>query len=171
MAFQLGDFPQYVALFVVGIVAGRRGWFDALTARDGRRWSIVAIGCAIALPIVGLAAGAIGGDASAFLGGLRWEACVGAVWSSLQGTAIIVALLALFRARRNRQGTLAGEAARAAYAAYVLHAPILILVSLAVRPIALAPAGKFLLVGTAGVVACFAVAAGVRRLPLAQKVL
>ena len=35
---QLAHFPQYIALFIIGIVASRGGWFDRLTRAQVRFW-------------------------------------------------------------------------------------------------------------------------------------
>lgn len=48
-----------------------------------------------------------------------------------------------------------GAGQRGAYAAYVLHPPVLVLASLAAWPLPLPPEAKFVLVAAAGVVAAF----------------
>ena len=93
------------------------------------------------------------------------------MWEQLVGVAMIVGLTVLFREHLNRQSSLAGEAAAASYATYVLHAPVLILFTLAVRDIELYPLLKFALVALIVVPLCFAVGAAVRRLPMARQIL
>ena len=66
-------------------------------------------------------------------------------------------LLAWFRRRWTHQGPLAKRASRSAYAAYVLHPPVLVLLSFAARPLPVPPEAKFVLVAAAGVVAAFTV--------------
>jgi Acyltransferase family len=39
----LGYLPQYISLYVLGIVAYRRNWFFTLTPRMGRDWSLIAL--------------------------------------------------------------------------------------------------------------------------------
>jgi glucans biosynthesis protein C len=68
--------------------------------------------------------------------------------------------LAWFRRRWDHQGPLVQRAGRGSYGAYVLHPPVLVVLSLLARPLAVAPEAKFLLVAMTGVVAAFAVGVG-----------
>jgi hypothetical protein len=47
-AFQLfnvsvGYLPQYISLYMLGLIASRRNWFFALSPRMGRDWSLAAL--------------------------------------------------------------------------------------------------------------------------------
>lgn len=75
------------------------------------------------------------------------------------------------RARGSRQGRLLQAMTAGAYAAYVVHAPVLIAVTLALRDLELYPLFKPLLAALAGVPASFLLAHALRRLPLARNVL
>jgi len=169
--FQLGDFVQYIALFAAGVLAYRRRWFTGLTQKQGKQWLWAAIGIAILLPVVGVIGGAFDGDPSEFLGGFCWQALLGALWWSMQGLAIIVALLIGFRERRNRQGSLAREMARSSYAAYILHAVVVVGISLLLLSTGWHSAVKLAIACVAGIPVCFSAAAVVRRIPLARHIL
>ena len=169
--FQLGDFAQYIALYAMGAVAYRRGWFEALTKQQGKQWLWAAIGCAILLPVVGLLGGAFDGDPSEFLGGVRWESLIGSLWWSMQGVAIIVALLVGFRERLHSQGGLAREMAGSAYTVYILHAPIVVGISLLLLFTGWHSAIKLPIACIAALVASFSIASLVRRIPLASRIL
>ena len=93
------------------------------------------------------------------------------MWEQLLCVAMIVGLTVLFRERLNRQGVLAREAATASYTVYIIHAPIVILLTLAVRNIQVYPLLKFVLVALVTIPLCFTLAAGIRRLPLARRIL
>jgi hypothetical protein len=84
------------------------------------------------------------------------------------GEAQAQAVLAL---RILPEGVLAARAGRGAYAAYVLHALVLVLVSLAARPLPLPPEAKFVLVAVAGVAAAFTMGWAVTRSPLIARFL
>ena len=169
--FQLGDFPQYIALFIAGVFAYRRDWFSKLTRKQGRQWSRAILGLAIALGVIGGLGGAFDGDPSEFAGGFTWQSFVASLWWSMQGLAIIVALLVGFRERLNRQGQLAKELARDAYGVYIFHAPVVVAFSLLFLSTDLSPALKLPLVAISGLAICFIIAAALRRLPLAKGVL
>ena len=169
--FQLGDFAQYIALYAAGVLAYRRGWLDALTKKQGKQWLWAAVGIAILLPIVGMIGGAFDGDPSEFQGGMQWQSMVGSLWWSMQGVAIILALLIGFRERFSHQGPLAREMARSTYAVYILHAPIVVGVALLLLSTPWPSATKLPIACIAGLTLCFTIAAGVRRIPLAKRIL
>ena len=83
----------------------------------------------------------------------------------------MVALLVLFRERFDHQGRIAAEASASSYTVYVIHTPVIILGALAVRSIMLYPLLKFALVSLFLVPLCFLLAAGIRRLPGARRIL
>jgi uncharacterized membrane protein len=94
-----------------------------------------------------------------------------AFWEQSLGVLLTVGLLVLFRERLNRQGWLARAASANSYAAYVIHAPVLVVFVLLVRDIHLHPLLKFALVTLAVVPLCFGLAALIRQLPGVQRVL
>jgi glucans biosynthesis protein C len=76
-----------------------------------------------------------------------------------------------FRRRWDRQGRLARRAGRGSFGAYVLHPPVLVVLSLLARPLAVAPEAKFVLVAATGVVAAFAVGIGLTHLRVVTRLL
>jgi len=42
--WQLPHFPQYIALYILGIVAYRRNWFEAVTDAQGKTWFFAVVG-------------------------------------------------------------------------------------------------------------------------------
>lgn len=169
---QFPFFPQYICLFIAGIVAYRRNWLERIPDSTGRLWLTIAIlFVLVILPVLFVAGGALGGDATPFLGGFRWQCFAYAVWEQVAGVAIIIALLFLFRKHLNRQGRRARAASASAYTAYVIHAPIIILVAIAIRNVSLYPLLKFALAVLISVPLCFACADVIRRLPLARRIL
>ncbi len=169
--FQLGDFSQYIALYVCGVLAYRRGWIESLSRKQGKQWLWAAVGIAILLPVVGILGGAFDGDASEFLGGFRWQSLISSLWWSMQGIAIILALLIGFRERLDRQGALSREMARSTYVVYIPHAPIVVGVSLLLLSMGLHSAIKLALTLVISLVVCFGSAAIIRRAPLARRIL
>ena len=169
---QLPFFSQYLCMFLLGIVASRNDWLAHMPRATGRLWlALAGVLIFVIFPILFTLGGAFQGNVPKFLGELHWQAFAYAMWEQLVGVAMIVGLTVLFREHLNRQSSLAGEAAAASYATYVLHAPVLILFTLAVRDIELYPLLKFALVALIVVPLCFAVGAAVRRLPMARQIL
>jgi len=169
---QFPFFPQYICMFIVGIVAYRRNWLTRIPDAMGRLWLCLAVVMiVIVFPALFTLGGAIKGNITPFIGGLHWQCLAYAVWEQIAGVAIIISLLVLFRKYLNQQGKLAQAASASAYTAYIIHGPIVILVALAIRSITLYPLLKFALAVLISTPSCFALASIIRKLPLARRIL
>lgn len=169
--WQLAHFTQYAALYVAGIVAYRRRWFAGLTRRQGRAWSWVALALIPLFPAIGLAGGALEGDLEPLMGGLHWQSLAYSLWEQFTCVAMVVGLLVWFRDRLNRQGRLARAMSAAAYAAYVLFAPVVVLLALALSGVRLNMVLKFVLVSPVAVGLCFLAGHLIKKLPLVRGIL
>lgn len=170
---QLAHFPQYIALFVMGIVAFSRNWFEALTVQQGRAWSWVVLALIPLFPVVAIAGGALEGDAGlvAFMGGLHWQSFVYSIWEQLLCVAMIITLLTWFRERLARQGNLARTLSADAYAVFIVHPPVIVLLAMALSGIPIEMGLKFVLVAPLAVALSFVVGHVVRQLPVARDIL
>jgi len=171
LAFNLAHFPQYIAWFITGVVAYHQGWLDSLTDARARAWGRLAALLIVIAPLLFAVGGALEGNTAPFLGGVHWQALVYALPEQLLCLGMIISLLVGFRNRYPRQGWLATEMSSSAYAVYVIYAPVLVLISLALRDLTLFPLLKFALVSLLTAPACFSIAACVRRLPVARRIL
>ena len=170
--FQLGFFPQYIALFIVGVMAYRGNWLLRIDAHLGRLWLVVAgVFAVVGFPILFVAGGALSGEVTPFLGGLHWQSLACAMWEQVVGVAMVVGLLVLFRERISRQTPFARALADSTYAVYIIHAPVVILLTLALRGVRLYPLLKFALALLVIVPVCFALANVIRKLPGARRIL
>lgn len=167
---QIPFFPQYVAMFVVGIIAYRGNWLLQISKKTGRLWSRIAVTLLILFPVL-LATGSPNGDPTRLAGGFYWQALTYALWEQFFGIAMIIALLVLFREKYNSQGGLAKAMSASAYTAHVFHAPILVFLALSLRGVILSPLLKFVLVAPLAVTLCFSLSYYTRRLPIAKRVL
>ena len=125
----------------------------------------------VLFPILFTVGGALRGDMEKFLGGFFWQNFAYAMWEQLLGVDMIVSLTVLFHEHLNRGHRLTREAAAASYATYILHAPVVVLVTLAVRGVELYPLLKFALIALIVVPLSFALGAALCRLPLARDIL
>ncbi|MGI5187584.1 acyltransferase family protein [Promicromonospora sp. CA-289599] len=155
--------PQYVILFVVGLLAVRRGWLTALTVRQGR------VALVVALVSLGLA---LGGAALATTPGAGLLAQLGAsLAENVFAVSTIVALLVLFRERFSGQPAWARWAAQNSFAVYVIHPLVLVGVAMLFAPL-VAPAGvKFLILLALSVPLCWGFAHLLRKIPGVSRVL
>jgi len=169
---QFPFFPQYICLFVVGILAYRNNWFMLIEVTMGRVWLTIAIIFIVILfPALFVSGGALNGDVSAFAGGVHWQCFAYALWEQFVGVAMIVGLVVLFREKLNLQGRLAKAMSASAYTAYIIHAPVVVFLSLAMRDVQLYPLVKFAVAALIAVPACFGLGNLIRNLPLARRIL
>ena len=167
---QFPFFAQYVALFVVGLIAYRRNWLLGLPDRTGRLWlGIAVLMVFLWIPVVVLS-GAITDDVP-LKGGLHWQSLLYALWEAFLCVSMCVALVYVFRRYFNRRSKVGDFLAPNAYTAYLIHAPLITFLALAARDIALYPLLKWALLAAVAIPVCFGLSSLIRRIPYTQKVL
>jgi surface polysaccharide O-acyltransferase-like enzyme len=172
LSLQFPYFPQYIALFVVGIIAYRLNWFLGIPTATGKVWlGIAIIFILVVLPILFVLGGALEGNTDPFLGGVHWQAFALAIWEQFVCMGMVIGLLVLFREKLNHQGKLAKDMAASAYTVFIIHAPVIVFLALALRDISLYPLLKFVLVAPIAIALCFVLAHYIRKLPLARDIL
>ena len=169
---ELAHVPQYLSMFVLGILAYRGDWLSRLPARTGRLWLAIGLAAA-ALPYTATVLRELTPIKIDFFdgGGLSLGALV---WSTLEAficVGLSVGLLTLFRERVNRQGALARELAAGSYAVYVVHVFIVVGLQMALAASNIGPLAKFAVVTLIALPLCFGAAYGLRRVPGVARVL
>jgi surface polysaccharide O-acyltransferase-like enzyme len=164
---EIAHLPQYLSLFVLGIMAYRGDWLRRLPTATGMTWLWIGVAAALVCYTYSL-------------GGWRWlptlpGAIDGLVWNTWEAFTCVglsVGLLVLFRERFNEQpGRWLSALAGAAYAAYIVHVLVVMGVQSGLQPVALPAFTKFALVSLVGVPLSFGVGYLLRQLPGAKKVL
>ena len=160
------QWPQSGALFVLGVVLAER---RLVVTRALARWcGILAAGGTLAFLValvLGTRVGVDGADLT------LWGNVAVAPVSAVVALAFSVWVLDLFRRHDPHVGPIEARAARASYAAYLVHPLVLVALSAAARPIPWSPAAKFVLVATVGVPTVFAVGHLLTRIPGVRRVL
>lgn len=168
---QFPFFVQYIGLFVIGLIAYRRNWLIGLPEGIGRFW----LGASIVLIILFwpllLGGGALDDGLDLFRGGMHWQAFAYAMWESFLGISMCIGLVYIFRRYGNRQGKLAGFLSRNAYAAYLVHEVVIIVIAYTVMDIELYPLLKWAVLAPMATAACFILSSLIKRLPYANRVL
>jgi surface polysaccharide O-acyltransferase-like enzyme len=167
---QFPFFVQYIALFVVGLIAYRRNWLASLSDSTGKRWLIVAIVLILMFVPLAVVGGAMESD-EPFKGGPYWQAMAYALWESFVCVGMCIGLTYLFRRRWNQQGRVAKFLSPNAYTAYIIHAPIIVFTALALRNVEVYPLLKFGLAALIALPLCFVLSNLIRKLPYADRVL
>ena len=180
LVFDILNFPtiaylaQYVGLFLVGTLAGHRGWDRHLTDAEGV-WGIAA---AVLATIV-LFPPAVSGqlfslafaDPPLFVGHGHWQSAAYALWDSVAAVGLCLGAVVVFRRFFGRPGLVGRFLSHHSYTVYIIHSPILVYLAYGLRAVDLPALAKFGLTSLLAVPVCFAVAALIQRLPLASRVL
>ena len=172
VGFQFAHFPQYIALFIVGIQACRHHWLSSVSYPQGKFWLRIALALiVVGFPCIYLLKVVTQSELDAFLGGLTVQSFVNAVWEQLLGISLIMAWLGIARQKWNEQGTLTKEFSRSAYAVYIIHPLVLLLVSLLLKDVHLPSLLKFVITGGISVSLSFAVGSLLVRIPVMKDVI
>jgi hypothetical protein len=169
--FQLPFFPQYIALFIIGIYAAHNNWFDDIPSRVGKMCTfaallLVAFQIVFMYVIMNSPAGL-----EPVMGGLHWQAVLYAFWEQMAGVMIITALLWIFSLRLNRQGPVTSAMGGDSYTVYIIHPVVLISLSLVFAGLAIPSLAKFAVVLPLTICLSFALAHVIRAVPGVTKVL
>lgn len=131
IGLQLGYFASYIFLFALGIAAWRNEWLRQLQWKNARPW---VIGMVISWPVMPIAIAVAhklnGVGKTDFSGGLSWAAIVYALWEPFVAWGLIAAWLLVFRVYMNRDSRFWAWLNRRAYAAYIIHPPVLVSMAL-----------------------------------------
>jgi glucan biosynthesis protein C len=152
---QLGFFTQYILLFYLGVIARRHDWFNRIPIRFAMPWvlAVVLIGPVLwSITIIGVVRS---GNPETLAGGVHWQSAGYATWESLFCVGACLGFLTIFREYVNRQGPFAHFMSNNAFAVYVFHAPILVVLAVLMRNWSEYPFEKFLMLSAMGLVVTF----------------
>lgn len=156
----LWQWPQFVPMFALGLVAAQRGWLEPVPDRIRRGCGFAALGgIAAFLMVAGLMA-AVGAEGhELFESGFHWPAlCLAAVEGPLAVGTSVWLLGTAQRLLNRRPGRLGQAMARSAYGAFFLQGVVLIGLMIALRPVGVPAEVKALCVAALGVAGSFALA-------------
>jgi hypothetical protein len=165
-------FSQYVAFFIAGTLAYRHSWLSTLPVKTSRRWGFTGLfgGLVIWFTLIATNIGAK--SYAPFDGGWHWQSAGMCVLESLAGTGISLGLLGLFREKFSGQGRWAAYFSANAFAVYVFHTPILIVITRLMTNLHTLPLIKFVIATALCIIVTFAACSLIfRRLPLLKKIL
>jgi glucans biosynthesis protein C len=167
---QLPFFAQYVFMFCGGLLAYRGNWLANLPDSVGRFWLRVS-GMVLLMYIPGaLLGGALVSDLP-FRGGWTWQSLYYSLWEAYICLGLSIGIIYLFRRYFNSHGNLGASLSRNAYAAYLIQAPVITVLTFQLRFLTIHPLLKFGLAALVAVPLCFYFGGLLRRLPLAERVI
>lgn len=169
--FMLAEFPQYISMFILGLIAYRRGWLAAIPDAVGKRWFRVALINLLVFVSLNALSGIWGGSIDSFLGGLHWQALAYASWEAIMCVAMCTSLLVFFRKHWNRPRHMWNFLSANAYATYIFHPVIVVSLAYSLHTVALYPLLKLGIAISIAVPLSFLVSSMIRKLPFASRVL
>ena len=170
LGLQLGYFSSYIFLFAVGTMAWHRNWLNRLTWSNARLSITTSIVLLPVMAITALLAGLFGSKSKS-PGSLDVTSIVYAFWEPLIAWGVIPAYLLLFRKYGNRPSVHWETLSSCAYAVYVLHAPVLVAVSVSFRPWQAPALVKFALTGSLTALSTFGLSFLVLKAPTVRRVI
>ncbi|MPR36720.1 acyltransferase family protein [Salmonirosea aquatica] len=134
LGFQLGHFPQYIAVFAFGLIAAENKWIRQIDQQHYRKLNIFIL-CMIVIgfPLIYSLKMVFGQPLEWFVGGWHMAAFLYAFWEQIIGISIMAALLAYGKKSLNRHSGLMSEMSRCAFSVYILHPFVLVVLSLLLR--------------------------------------
>ena len=156
--------PQYILLFVLGVLAFRRGLLERLPAKAGWIWLGVGfLPTLVFSPIL---------MERSFLGaGFTLDGLAAAAREAFECVGVCLWLLVGFRTRLNRSGPVWRFLSANAYVVYIIHVPVLLVFQWAAIGLHTGPLVKFLLVSACSIPICFFLGALIRAIPGARRIL
>ena len=155
IGMQLGYFASYIVLFFGGAWAAQHRLLEHVSRRHALPWLVVSLISFPMLWIFATRSGAFSTDV--WRGGWHIAALVYAVWEPLVATGIIVGALAFARRLYPVGRPWMTRLAKASYAAFIIHPPVVVACSWMVRDWASTPALRFLLAGPLACLLAFAI--------------
>jgi len=171
LGFQLGHFSQYVALFILGILAYKNNWLSGVTYRTGKRMLQLIVVLILMFPCFYIIKLKTNMPLEWFNGGFHWQALLYAVWEQVIGFAIITRLLIVGREWWNNSSALLSKLSRYTFAVYIFHPLVIISLALCAADWAIDPSVKLLIVAPLAVVGSFLLASVIVLIPGVKKII
>jgi peptidoglycan/LPS O-acetylase OafA/YrhL len=164
--FDLAHFPQYIALFTIGIIAANKSLTEAIVFENAKKWrNFAIIMVVVGFPVLFFAGNALEVGIKPFKGGFNWQSLMFSTWEQFTGFAIMISLIGITKVKWNVRRKVEKTLADLAYAVYILHPPIIVAICLIFTNWDLFPPLKFLILSPVAIISCFAIAWLFRAIP------
>ncbi|QJY48991.1 acyltransferase family protein [Pseudonocardia broussonetiae] len=163
----LWQWPQCLGMFALGVVVARHGWAEHVPDGVRRACSAATAVTLVLLPVLALAVGVrdLARDVTPFLGGWNAEALATA---TVEGILVVAGSVWLVGAAEHRFPVTGRRTRRwvaAAFTAFVVQGPVLMVLATAARPVPAPAEVKGPLLAAAAIVACFWIGGHLRIAP------
>lgn len=170
VASEPAHLPQYVALFVVGVMAYRGDWLRRLPDRVGMIWLGIGVAASVGMYCLVLLAPQRG-EQVLDRGGFTAASLLYCAWESVICVGMCIGILVAGRAVVGGANRFLLAMSAAAYAAYMIHLGLVLLIQAALLDVDASAGAKFLVVAVLGVVLSFGIAYVSRWVPGLRRLL
>lgn len=172
LGFQLGCFPQYILLFIAGLIAYSNKWLDQLNLKQGVQLAFMArMMVLVVLPTIFIVFLFLKLPSNYFKGGWNIISLIYSLWEQITGLMIMGALLSIAKFKWNNDSSFLSRLAPNAFGVYILHPVFLISLSLLVQGWTVDPVLKLFLVGPLAVAASFLFVSLIRKVHFIRSVI
>ena len=170
--FLVSFMPQYILMYVAGLLAYRNDWLLRLSGASLTFWGWLAAGLTLCLPVFTFLSGAVDGNPNILFTGLTWQCLVMNLWIGLACVAYSLTILLWLRQSRFADGRLVKTGGANTFTVYLIHPLVLVpLTALGLSHLAIPPLLKFVTASLITVVVCYGLASLLRRIPGAKAIL
>jgi hypothetical protein len=145
----------YLMMFSVGIIAIRHNWFEKVSKDNVKIWSITIVLMYSIIFLYTVFFMGLDADFTVFLGGFSLPAFLFALSETIIAVGMIFVLIPIFYLKLNFQGEILQKLSASAFHMYLIHAPILVTISLLFAPISIFPIIKLATVFPLTVIICY----------------
>jgi surface polysaccharide O-acyltransferase-like enzyme len=171
VGFQPGHFSQYIALFILGLIASKNNWLNTISDKTGKQLGKWALRLLLFFLVFFVIQKITHMEGSWWSGGFHWQALLYAVWEQVIGFCIIVGLLSRGRRLWNEPSARISKLSRYTFAVYIFHPLVIISLSLLVSAWSIEPALKLLFVAPLAVTGSFLLASVIVTIPGVKKII
>lgn len=172
VGFQLGHFPQYITLFIIGIIARRNNWAEQLQFRTAKNFRWIAIlMVVIGFPVMFYLRQTWNSPTADFQGGWTRLSFLYSIWEQVTGVSVIVAMTGIFKHKWNGPSPFMNRLSREAFAVYIFHPLPLIVFTILLASWNVDPAVKLLIVAPLGVIGALLIAKLLVKIPGVNKII
>jgi surface polysaccharide O-acyltransferase-like enzyme len=172
LGFQLGYFPQYMLLFIAGLIASKNNWLAQLNIRQGKYMArLIAPMVLVVLPALFIVYLLLKFPGSYFNGGWNFMAFFYCFWEQITGIIIMTALLCISKFKWNTSSVFLSRLSANAFGVYIFHPLVLISLSLLVQSWAVDPVVKLIIVAPSAVALTFLLVSLIRKIPLVSSII
>ena len=172
LGFQLGHFPQYIALFILGLIAAGSKWLNDAELKTGKRMRTIALCLVfIGFPLFFIVRRVLDFPVEWFTSSTHWQSAWYAIWEQLVGFTIITALLCIGKHKWNKPSAFLNGLSRSTFAVYIFHPLVVISLTVAASSWTIDSALKLLVVAPLAVLFSFLLGMLLVKIPGVNKII